>query len=60
MEALDLLGYTNRSTVIRMVRESRLVPSRKLPGPKGAYLFWRHDVQRLATEIAAKATAAAS
>lgn len=50
MEAVHLLGYTDRSTVIRMVREHRLTPSRKLPGATGAYLFWRHDVLRLADE----------
>lgn len=54
MQAVELLGYTDRSTVVRMVRENRLTPSRKLPGPSGAYLFWRHDVLRLAAEIAAK------
>ena len=56
MEAVELLGYTDRSTVVRMVRENRLTPSRKMPGATGAYLFWRHDVQRLADEIAARKT----
>jgi hypothetical protein len=54
MEAVALLGYNDRSTVVRMVREHRLTPSRKMPGATGAYLFWRHDVLRLAAEIAAK------
>lgn len=53
-EATDLFGFTNRSTVVRMVREHRLTPSRKLPGATGAYMFWRADVLRLAAEMAAK------
>lgn len=57
MEAVALLGAGDRSTVIRMVLEHRLKPSRKLPGATGAYLFWRHDVQRLADERAAKLAA---
>lgn len=55
MEAVTLLGYTDRSTVVRMVREHRLTPSRKLPGATGAYLFWRADILRLAADIADKA-----
>jgi hypothetical protein len=58
MEAVELLGYTDRSTVVRMVRENRLTPSRKMPGATGMYMFWRADVQRLANEIAAKRGAA--
>ena len=58
MEAVELLGFSDRSSVIRMVREHRLTPSRKLPGVTGAYLFWRHDVQRLADAM--KSTEAAS
>lgn len=59
MEAVELLGFKDRSTVVRMVLEHRLIPSRKLPGATGAYLFWRHDIQRLADENAAKAGSAA-
>lgn len=54
MEAVEILGLTDRSTVVRMVREHRLVPSRKMPGATGAYLFWRHDILRLAAERAAE------
>jgi hypothetical protein len=54
MEAVKLLGFKDRSTVVRMVLEHRLVPSRKLPGATGAYLFWRADVQRIADLADAK------
>lgn len=56
-EALAILGYTDASTIARYVQIGKLTPSRKLPGKTGAYLFWRRDVQRLATE---QAQAAAS
>lgn len=52
-EALDLLGLNNPSTVIRMVHDGVLTPSRKLPGRTGSYLFWRSDVDRLVDERAA-------
>ncbi len=45
-EAADLLGLKSTSTVVRYVYEGRLTPSRKLPGPNGAYLFERADVLR--------------
>lgn len=52
-EALEILGYTEPSTISRYVAIGKLQPSRKLPGLTGAYLFWRRDIERLATEQAA-------
>lgn len=54
MEAVELLGLTDRSMVVRMVRENRLTPSRKLPGATGAYLFYRADILRMAAARAAE------
>lgn len=45
-EAADLLGFVSTTSIIRMVNDRRLVPSRKLPTKRGAYLFWRADVLR--------------
>lgn len=56
-ECLPILGLTNPSTIVRMVREGRLTPSRKLPGLNGPYMFWRADVERMAAERAAAAKA---
>jgi hypothetical protein len=56
-DALDILGYTNPSTITRYVQSGKLTPSRKLPGKNGAYLFWRADVQRLADQQAAERAA---
>lgn len=52
-EALDILGFSDPSTVSRYVQIGKLTPSRKLPGKTGAYLFLRSDVERLAAEMAA-------
>lgn len=43
-----LLGKSGR-TVQRMVDAGALTPVQKLPGPNGAYLFRRSDVEALAT-----------
>lgn len=51
-EALEILGFTDPSTISRYVALGKLTPSRKLPGRNGAFLFWRADVQRLAAELA--------
>lgn len=53
-EALVILGYTEPSTIARYVGYGKLKPSRKLPGKSGAYLFWRHDVERLRDAQAAE------
>lgn len=53
-EALEVLGFTDPSTVSRYVATGKLVPSRKLPGRTGAFLFWRHDVERLAAQQASE------
>lgn len=49
-QALEILGYSNPSTVVRWVHEGKLTPSRKLPGQSGAYLFWRRDIERIKAE----------
>lgn len=43
-------GIINRSyrTVIRLAETGELPVAAKLPGPNGAYLFKRGDVERLA------------
>lgn len=53
-QALDILGFTTPSTISRYVRAGVLTPSRRLDSPtgRGAFMFWRHDVQRLADEQA--------
>ena len=52
IQAADLLGV-DVSTVSRWVKRGTLVPSRRLPGKKGQFLFWRADVVRLAEQQAA-------
>lgn len=47
-EALKLLGYSDPSWVSKRVKSGALVPSRKLPGKRGAYLFRRADVEAFA------------
>ena len=54
-EALEVLGYSDPSTISRYVALGVLSASRKLPGKTGARLFWRRDVERLRDEQAAKA-----
>lgn len=46
-EAGHIIGKSAR-TVQRMIPTGDLVPVRKLPGPNGAYLFRRSDVEALA------------
>jgi len=36
----------SRSTADRLVRDEQIKPYRKMPGPKGAYLFKRAAVER--------------
>ena len=45
-EAGAILGKSAR-TVQRMIPTGELTPVRKLPGPNGAYLFRRSDVEAL-------------
>ena len=49
----------NRSyrTVLRLMEQGELPCAMKVPGPNGAYLFRRGDVEKLAAERAAKASA---
>lgn len=44
-----------RSTVIRMVQDGILVPSRKLGPRTAAYLFWLSDVEALRDQRAERA-----
>jgi hypothetical protein len=52
-EALEILPYADASAIVRLVREGRLIPTRKLPGRTGAYLFDQAAVVALAESIAA-------
>ena len=52
-EALDILGYTDPSTISRLVTAGRLTPAFQAPGPRGAYAFQRRDVEALASEAEA-------
>lgn len=54
-EAADILGVS-KDTLIRMVASGEVPLVQKLDGPKGAYIFKRAEVER----VAAKAEAAAS
>jgi hypothetical protein len=50
-EALVILGLKSPSTISRLVDAGALTPSRKLDvGRRGTFLFWRHDVERLAAK----------
>jgi excisionase family DNA binding protein len=52
-EACRILGI-NRSTLMRWTHQGK-IPSQKLPGTTGTRLFDRHDVERLAAQIAEQA-----
>lgn len=51
LEVCGILGI-DRSTLIRRVQAGRLIPTRKLPGRTGAYLFRRSDVMAAAAQKA--------
>lgn len=53
-EARKLLGVS-KDTLIRMAARGEITPLHKMPGPNGAYVFARADVERLAAERTAKA-----
>lgn len=55
-EACEVLGVS-KDTLIRMIARGEITPVHKLPGPTGAYLLNRAEVERL---TAAKAEAAAT
>lgn len=50
-EASRILGRSLR-TVHRLAESGALTPAQKLPGPNGAYLFRRRDVERFAVKVA--------
>ena len=45
--------HVDRSVVIKLVAQGRLVPAMKLPGRTGAHLFQPAEVDRFAAERAA-------
>jgi excisionase family DNA binding protein len=47
--ACSLLGV-DRSTLVRWVAAGRITPAFKFPGPSGAYLFHRSEVEQLRAE----------
>lgn len=49
-QALKILGLKQPSSISRLISSEKLKPSRQLPSEngRGAYLFWRVDVERLA------------
>jgi excisionase family DNA binding protein len=49
-----LLGKSIR-TIHRLVDAGELTPTMKLPGPNGAYLFRRADVEALVTPLRSSA-----
>ena len=51
-EVCERLGI-DRSTLSRWVAAGRIRPATKLPGIRGAFLFARADVERIAAEVAA-------
>ena len=51
-EAAQMLGCSAR-TIQRMIEGDKLTPERKLPGPNGAYLIPRAEVERILSERAA-------
>jgi excisionase family DNA binding protein len=46
-EAADVLGVS-KATLVRWVAKGRVVPLQQLPGLRGAYLFSRPQIMRLA------------
>lgn len=58
-QAAEVIG-TERSNITRLVQLGRLTPHHKLPGPRGAYIFQRGEVERAAVEYQARQAKAAS
>ena len=50
LEACEMLGGVNRSTLKRWVDEGKVTPMRKLPGETGGYLFLRAEIERFRDE----------
>lgn len=46
-EAREMLGGIDRTTLVRWVQAGKIRPIHKLPGPNGAYLFHRADIEAL-------------
>lgn len=54
-EARQIIGVESPSTISRWVASGRITPARKLAGRRGAYLFARDEVERVAAEFTAEA-----
>lgn len=48
-EASEIAGI-DRRTIHRMVDRGELAPASKLPGLRGAYIFNRADIERIAAD----------
>jgi len=55
VEACELLGGIDRSTLTRWVDAGKVIPMHKLPGATGAWLFTRAEIERVAEELEARA-----
>jgi hypothetical protein len=53
-EARALLGVS-KDTLIRMAARGEITPLHKFPGPNGAYVFDRAEVEKVAAERSEKA-----
>lgn len=58
-QACEVLGGMHPSTINRWVQMGKLAPAHKLPGARGANLFRRRDIEKLAIKIAREKTGAA-
>lgn len=54
-EACEALGVS-KDTLIRMAARGEVTPLHKMPGPNGAYVFSRTEIERLAADKAARAS----
>ena len=52
-QVLDRLGYSDPSTVARLVASGKLAFAYKAPGKRGAYFFERAEIDRFLSERAA-------
>ena len=52
-EVLNRLGYSDPSTIARLVASGKLHPAHKAPGKRGAYAFTADEIDRYLAERAA-------
>lgn len=50
IEACEVLGGIDRSTLTRWVEAGKVTPMHKMPGVTGAWLFTRAEIERVAAE----------